>query len=49
MKIIGRMISRGRVTIPKKIRDKLNLYGGEKLQFDIENKKIIVRLITTEP
>ena len=46
MRIIGKMISRGRVTIPKKIREKLKLFGGEKLRFDIENKKLILSLNT---
>jgi antitoxin PrlF len=38
------LTSKGQVTIPKKIRDELNLQPGDQLSFEIENgNKISVR------
>ena len=38
---IARMTSKGRVTIPKKVRDALHLQSGDKLQFICEEGGII--------
>lgn len=33
--------SKGQITIPKKIRDELNLKAGDVLSFDVQNGRII--------
>jgi len=43
--MIVKMTTRGRVTIPRSIREKLNISGGEKLTFNIKDNKFILGLI----
>ncbi|MBD3196996.1 MAG: AbrB/MazE/SpoVT family DNA-binding domain-containing protein [Candidatus Lokiarchaeota archaeon] len=38
---------KGRIQIPKKIRERLNIKSGEKLFFQIEDEKIILRKTTS--
>ncbi len=45
MKVIGKMFSRGRVTIPKIIREKLNLFGGAKLALNVKDQRLILKLV----
>ncbi len=36
---------RGRILIPKDIREKLGLHGGEKMRIEVEGENIIVKPI----
>ena len=38
---------KGQVTIPKEIRDKLGIMQGDRLIFDLEGEKIIVKKLGT--
>jgi AbrB family looped-hinge helix DNA binding protein len=40
---------KGQVTIPKRLRQLLDIRVGEKVTFDIENEKIVIRKLVDEP
>lgn len=40
---LGRMTSRGRITIPKRIRDEANLRQGDLIAFWIQGSRLILR------
>lgn len=48
VKKIGRMTSKGQVTIPAEIRDQLGLKPRDSVQFALEGKRIIVEPIESE-
>ena len=39
----GAVTSKGQVTVPKEVRDRLGLKQGDRLQFILENGKTVVR------
>ncbi|MCK4918173.1 MAG: AbrB/MazE/SpoVT family DNA-binding domain-containing protein [Candidatus Pacebacteria bacterium] len=48
MNTIARIQSRGTFTIPKKIRDVLDLSNGDMLNVNLKNKKIVIEPIKTD-
>ncbi len=48
MNAIAKIQSRGTLTIPKKIRDILDLSNGDILNVNLKNKKIIIEPIKTD-
>jgi len=48
MNTIAKIQSRGTFTIPKKIRDILELSNGDMLNINLRNKKIIIEPIKTD-
>ncbi len=42
---IVEMEGNGRILIPKKVREKLGLAAGSKLRIDIEDNRIILRVV----
>jgi AbrB family looped-hinge helix DNA binding protein len=44
----GKIDSKGRITVPARIRDKLNLESGEKISLKIESRKVIQREFDSE-
>ena len=45
--MISTATHKGQVTIPKRIRDFLNLKPGDKISFSIENDKVILHAVKT--
>ena len=45
---IGSVTSKGQVTIPKEVRDKLGLRSGDKVVFSIENGEATIRKVKQE-
>jgi len=40
---IGEMDDRGRITIPKSVREKLGIVPGDNLKLDVEGSRIVLR------
>ncbi len=47
MSVIVRVTRKYQITIPKKIREKLNIHVGDSLKMRVEGEKIIVEPIIT--
>ncbi|HXW94597.1 MAG TPA: AbrB/MazE/SpoVT family DNA-binding domain-containing protein [Nitrososphaerales archaeon] len=45
---VGSVTSKGQVTIPKEVRDKLGLRSGDKVVFSIENGEATIRKVKQE-
>ena len=46
---IATMTSKGQTTIPKEIRDHLNLKPGDKIAYTIENGEVVIRAKNLHP
>jgi AbrB family looped-hinge helix DNA binding protein len=45
---VGKITSKGQVTIPKEIRETLGLIEGDKLIFLVEGDKVVLRKVGSE-
>ena len=45
---VGKITSKGQVTIPKEIRETLNLIEGDRLIFLVEGDKVVLRKVGSE-
>ncbi len=46
--IIAKMTSKGQVTIPKKVRDKLGVHPGEEVGFEEKGEQILLKKALTK-
>ncbi|OIP90485.1 MAG: hypothetical protein AUK55_12730 [Syntrophobacteraceae bacterium CG2_30_61_12] len=46
--ITAKITSKGQITLPKKIREKLGVHPGEELGFEEQDNLIVIRKVVTE-